>query len=128
MSLIPKSIIMQQANRQGTDWHDVFISGSNLFLQTDDQGNLTASNINADVPFVKNTTILPQTTIKQYDSIFNPFNLLIQNNNIFIIENNADYYVLGDLVNSGSIVVNGTLKIGGVLHNIGSITGTGVIE
>lgn len=40
MSLIPKSIIMQQANPQGTDWTDVFISGSNLILQTNANGNL----------------------------------------------------------------------------------------
>lgn len=31
---------MQQANPQGTDWTDVFISGSNLILQTNANGNL----------------------------------------------------------------------------------------
>ena len=40
----------------------------------------------------------------------------------------ADYYVLGDLTNNGSLVVDGTLKVGGAICNYGSISGCGVIE
>ena len=49
-------------------------------------------------------------------------------NDIFIVEQNSEYYVLGDVVNSGSMVVDGTFKIGGALLNDGSITGIGIIE
>ena len=87
-----------------------------------------SSSYAPDVYFLKNTTVDPITTIRTYDSIFNPFNLTITSSSIFIIDQYSDYYVLGDLTNSGSIVVNGTLKIGGALLNIGNITGSGVIE
>jgi hypothetical protein len=46
----------------------------------------------------------------------------------FIIEQDADYYVLGDLTNNGLIVVDGTLKVGGAIYNYGPITGLGIIE
>jgi hypothetical protein len=123
-ALKPKVITIPQSNTAGSAFNDVHISGSNLTLQTDSDGILTGSNSY----FLKNTTTGKITTIAQYDSIFNPFNLLIKDSHIFIIETNADYYVLGDLTNSGSIVVNGTLKIGGALLNIGSIVGDGIIE
>jgi hypothetical protein len=47
---------------------------------------------------------------------------------VFIVSTNADYYVLGDLTNYGTLQVDGTLKIGGVLYNYGTITGSGIIE
>ena len=78
--------------------------------------------------FLKNQTINPISSLSKHDSIFNPSNLLITSSSIFIIDSGCDYYVLGDLVNSGSIVVNGTLKIGGVLYNAGSIVGSGSIQ
>lgn len=79
--------------------------------------------------FLRNTTHTSATDIiVTNQSIFNPSNLTVLDSSIFIIETNADYYVLGDLINSGSIVVSGTLKIGGVLYNQGTITGTGIIE
>jgi hypothetical protein len=90
-------------------------------------GGITGSLYNE--AFSKNrTTTGSVNTIKQYQSIFNPSNLFIQENHIFIVEENAEYYVLGDVVNSGSIVVDGTFKIGGALLNNGSITGIGIIE
>jgi cephalosporin hydroxylase len=79
--------------------------------------------------FSKNrTTSGSINIIKQYQSIFNHSNLFIQENHIFIVEQNAEYYVLGDVVNSGSILVDGTFKIGGALLNNGNITGIGIIE
>ena len=80
-------------------------------------------------PFLRNKTNPSATdTITINQSIFNPANLTVLSTSIFIIEADADYYVLGDLINSGSIVVDGTLKVGGVLYNAGTITGTGIIE
>jgi hypothetical protein len=79
--------------------------------------------------FLRNKTNASTTdTITINQSVFNPSNLTVLSSSIFIIEADADYYVLGDLINSGSITVNGTLKIGGELYNSGSITGTGIIE
>ena len=79
-------------------------------------------------PFMKSRTPANATSsVVDYDSIFNPSNLLVQDTSVFIIDSTSYYYVLGDLINSGSIIVDGTLKIGGVLYNSGSITGTGTI-
>ena len=90
-------------------------------------GGITGSLYNEG--FSKNrTTTGSVNIIKEYQSIFNPANLLIGENDIFIVEQNAEYYVLGDVVNSGSIVVDGTFKIGGALLNNGIITGIGIIE
>lgn len=92
---------------------------------------ITASYVNnviANVPFVKNTTITNETRIEEYESIFNPATLLIQNNNIFIVDANCDYYVLNNVINSGSLEVNGTMKIGGALLGDGIVVGTGILE
>lgn len=78
--------------------------------------------------FAKNRTIEPTTTITQYQSLFNPANLSVQDSTIFIVEQDAEYYVLGDLYNSGSIIVSGTIHIDGGLYNSGSIVGPGIIE
>ena len=44
MSLNPKDIYFTQRNDGNTDWVEVYISGSNLILQTDSDGHLTASS------------------------------------------------------------------------------------
>jgi hypothetical protein len=107
------------------------VSGATIFTN-----GLTANTISATtyynlpvVPFLRNETN-PSTTdvITINQSIFNPSNLTILNTSIFIIETDADYYVLGDLTNNGVIVVDGVLKIGGQLYNYGIITGSGIIE
>lgn len=83
----------------------------------------------ADIAFLRNKTNASSTdTITINQSIFNPSNLTVLSSSIFIVEATADYYILGDLINSGSIIVDGTLKIGGALYNSGTITGTGIIE
>lgn len=79
--------------------------------------------------FLRNQTNASSTdTITVNQSIFNPSNLRVLNTSIFIIESQADYYTLGNLSNSGSLIVSGTLKIGGILYNSGSIVGPGIIE
>jgi len=81
------------------------------------------------LPFLRNQTNANKTdTIKVHESIFNPCDLEILSSSIFIVDNNACYYVLGDLNNNGALEVNGTLKVGGALTSTGPITGSGVIE
>jgi hypothetical protein len=79
--------------------------------------------------FTRNETYSSTTsTISTNQSIFNPSNLTILSDSTFIVEQYAEYYVLGDLTNYGVLIVNGTLKIGGALYDYGTISGTGVIE
>jgi len=78
--------------------------------------------------FLKNRTNNSTETVIEYQSIFNPANLTVRLGATFIIETFATYYVLGDLDNGGNIVVDGTLKVGGVIYNSGTITGSGIIE
>ena len=80
-------------------------------------------------PFLRNETHASSSdVIKVNQSIFNPSNLTVLSSSTFIISEKADYYVLGNLINSGSIIVSGTLKVGGSITNIGSIVGPGTIE
>ena len=79
--------------------------------------------------FLRNKTHSGATdTIQINESIFNPADLTVLSTSIFIVDTDADYYILGDLYNNGSIIVNGTLKVGGIIYNYGSITGPGIIE
>jgi len=81
------------------------------------------------IPFLRNKTHSGATdTIQINESIFNPADLTVLSTSVFIVDTDADYYILGDLYNYGSIIVNGTLKVGGVIYNYGSITGPGIIE
>ena len=110
-------------------------SASGLYLRDDSvliSGSLdvtgTVSGSLYNEAFSKNRTTPESVNIvKQYQSIFNPTNLLIQLNDIFIVEDSAEYYVLGDLINSGSLIVSGTVLIDGALTSIGAITGPGII-
>jgi hypothetical protein len=80
-------------------------------------------------PFLRNETNSGTTdTITINQSIFNPSDLTVLSTSVFIVDTNADYYILGDLYNNGSIIVNGTLKVGGIIYNYGTITGPGIIE
>ena len=47
---------------------------------------------------------------------------------LFIVDANCDYYVLNNVINSGSLEVNGTMKIGGALLGDGIVVGTGILE
>jgi hypothetical protein len=91
-------------------------------------GNYNSWNIIGYIPFLKNQTDFNIVRINEYESIFNPSNLKIKKNNIFIIESLSDYYVLGDLINNGILEVNGTLKVGGGITSTGPIIGSGIIE
>jgi hypothetical protein len=79
--------------------------------------------------FLRNETHSGATdTITINQSIFNPADLTVLSTSVFIVDTNADYYILGDLYNYGSVIVNGTLKVGGIIYNYGTITGSGIIE
>jgi hypothetical protein len=126
-------------------------TGSTLTIVPDliNKGNLTISgslNVNQGItgslfgtsslsydiinrPFLYNKTDTNLLNVlRTNETIINPSNLTVVYGSIFILEEGSEYYVLGDLINSGSILVNGTLKIGGGLFNQGVITGIGNIE
>jgi len=84
------------------------------------------SSVGAFLRNETNSGVTDTITINQ--SIFNPSDLRVLSTSVFIIDTNADYYVLGDLYNSGTTIVNGTLKVGGIIYNSGTITGSGIIE
>lgn len=83
----------------------------------------------SNLPFLENKTLEGSTNVINIDqSIFNPSDLTIATSSQFIVEINADYYILGDLFNNGILQVDGTLKVGGLIYNTGAIIGTGIIE
>jgi len=87
------------------------------------------SGITVTGSFLRNKTHSGATdTIQINESIFNPADLTVLSTSVFIVDTDADYYILGDLYNYGSIIVNGTLKVGGIIYNYGTITGPGIIE
>lgn len=86
----------------------------------------SGSNFDA-IPFLKNQTINNVEKIRPFEAIFNPSNLTIPADKSLIVETNADYYVLGDIINRGVLTTNGTVKIGGGLVNYGVILGNNSI-
>jgi hypothetical protein len=106
------------------------------FLELDTNNEYVFNNYNewtligsGNYPFLRNQTNPFKTDIiKVHESIFNPCDLDVLSTSIFIVDDFACYYVLGDLNNDGSIIVDGTLKIDGALTTTGPITGSGVIE
>jgi hypothetical protein len=79
-------------------------------------------------PFIYNQTrIGVSNTVKSHENLFNHSDLVIQPNTIFIVEPNGEYYVLGDVHLNGMMIIDGTLKIGGVFYINGPIFGSGII-
>jgi hypothetical protein len=106
--------------------------GTERILSVGTQGQIgTASSdlLSSIAPFLKNKTLEGSTNVININqSIFNPSDLTIATSSQFIVEINADYYILGDLFNNGILQVDGTLKVGGLIYNTGAIIGTGIIE
>ena len=103
------------------------------FLEMDTRNEYVFSNYNewkliGNQPFLRNQTN-PRSTdvIKVHESIFNPCDLEILSTSVFIVDDFACYYVLGDLMNYGALVVDGECKVGGELTGGGPITGSGII-
>jgi hypothetical protein len=107
-------------------------SASGLYLKNngvDISGSLTVNGVSVTGPFLRNQTIIGnENIIKQHESIFNPDNLRVLETTTFTTETDSTYYILGDLINSGSIIVSGTIHVDGALLNYGPITGPGIIE
>jgi hypothetical protein len=103
------------------------------FLDVDSKIEYFFDNYNTwtpigDYPFLRNQTNPGSIdVIKVRESIFNPCDLEILSTSVFIVDDFACYYVLGDLINNGSLVVDGECKIGGALLSTGPITGSGTI-
>jgi len=105
----------------GTDTELLTIDGSGVIHK------VSSSSVGG--AFLRNETNSGATdTITINQSIFNPSDLTVLSTSVFIVDTNADYYILGDLYNYGSIIVNGTLKVGGIIYNYGTIIGPGIIE
>jgi hypothetical protein len=126
-----KDLFFQRRTANGKFEESPLIVAPDSVVATNSDNDLIMIPISELTPpeayFLKNE-VSSSVTINANDSIFNPADLLITTSGIFIIEENADYYVLGDLINSGSISVNGALKIGGNFFNYGSVVGTGIIQ
>ena len=127
-----KDLFFQRRTAAGKFEEYPLIVSPDSVVATDCCNNLImlplSSITSSAIPYFLQNVVTDTATINSNDSIFSPADLLITTSGIFIIEENANYYVLGDLINSGSIIVDGTLKIGGNFFNYGSVVGSGVIE
>jgi hypothetical protein len=125
----PTNALTVSATTDPLKLENVQISTDTELLTIDGNGVVHKISSSSVGPFLKNQTHSGATdTIQINESIFNPSNLTILSTSVFIVSTSADYYVLGDLTNYGTLQVDGTLKIGGVLYNYGTITGSGIIE
>jgi hypothetical protein len=126
-----KDIFIQRRTAHGKFEEYALIVEPDSVVATNDCNDLIMIPLSKLTPpesyFLKNE-VSSSITINVNDSIFNPTDLLITTSGIFILEGNSNYYVLGDLINSGSMIVDGTLKIGGNFFNYGSVVGSGIIE
>ena len=99
------------------------------FPQLDEDGMISSSQYLE--PFSKNTTTtISPNVIRHYQNIFNHDNLLVQTDDIFIVDKNAEYYMLGDLTNNGTVIVSGSLAVDGIISLYGPLilaSGSGII-
>ena len=109
-------------------------TGSNTFYGTQTvTGSLMVTNGGITGSLYNRTFLKNQTTsdsiniIKSYENIFNHGDLLVNAGDTLIIEANAEYFILGDLINSGSVIVSGSLIVHGAIYDDGGVTGPGPI-
>jgi len=99
------------------------------FPQLDEDAMISSSQYLE--PFSKNTTTtISPNVIRHYQNIFNHDNLLVQTDDIFIVDKNAEYYMLGDLTNNGTVIVSGSLAVDGIISLYGPLilaSGSGII-
>ena len=117
------------------------IVSSSLKTITDGYGNPTALLLDDTAVFVSGaldvtagvkglffrneTSPTFQNVITTKESIFNPGNLTVVANTTFSVETQAEYYVLGDIINNGAVNMSGSILVEGVLYNYGAIVGSG---
>ena len=81
---------------------------------------------NVPYPFLQNQTD-NISTIKNYENITNHGDLLIPLNCTFIIEEDAQYLILGELINNGTVIVSGSLIVNQGITGPGSVVGPGTV-
>jgi hypothetical protein len=110
-------------------------SASGLYLKNNGveiSGSLIVNGIDiingniVEIPFLNNQTD-DINIIKNYQNIINHGDLLVKLNDTLIIEENAQYLILGQLINNGTVVVSGSLIANQGITGPGSIIGPGTI-
>lgn len=104
------------------------LSGSNSFVG--DQtitGSLIVNGNIIETPFLNNETN-NVNFIRATQNIINHGDLLIPINCTFIIEENAQYLILGELINNGTVIVSGSLIANQGITGPGSVVGPGVVS
>jgi hypothetical protein len=104
------------------------LSGSNSFVG--DQtitGSLIVNGNIIETPFLNNETN-NVNFIRATQNIINHGDLLIPLNCTFIIEENAQYLILGELINNGTVIVSGSLIANQGITGPGSVVGPGVVS
>jgi hypothetical protein len=110
-------------------------SASGLYLKNNGveiSGSLIVNGIDiingniVEIPFLNNQTD-NVNIIKNYQNIINHGDLLVKLNDTLIIEEGAQYLILGQLINNGTIVVSGSLIVNQGITGPGSIGGPGTI-
>ena len=81
---------------------------------------------NTPYPFLQNQTD-NISNVKNYENITNHGNLLIPLNCTFIIEEDAQYLILGELINNGTVIVSGSLIVNQGITGPGSVVGPGTV-
>lgn len=103
------------------------LSGSNSFVG--DQtitGSLVVNGNIIYTPFLQNQTD-NISTIKSYENIINYGDLLIPLNCTFIVEEDAQYLILGQLINNGTVIVSGSLIANQGITGPGPVVGPGTV-
>lgn len=103
------------------------LSGSNSFVG--DQTITGSLIVNGNIiytPFLQNQTD-NISTIKSYENIINHGDLLIPLNCTFIVEEDAQYLILGELINNGTVIVSGSLIANQGITGPGSVVGSGTV-
>lgn len=110
-------------------------SASGLYLKNNGveiSGSLIVNGIDiingniVEIPFLNNQTD-DVNIIKNYQNIINHGDLLVKLNDTLIIEEGAQYLILGQLINNGTVVVSGSLIANQGITGPGSIGGPGTI-
>ena len=79
-----------------------------------------------ETPFLNNVTE-GTNVIRVTQNIINPGDLLVRAADTFIIQEDAEYLILGTLTNNGSIIVSGSLIANQGIIGQGSIAGPGTV-
>jgi len=99
----------------------VSVIDSTIFPE--DTGSIATTT---SLPFLSNQTS-GSNTVRKYQNIINHGDLVVKLNDTLIIEEGAQYSILGQLTNNGLITVSGSLIANQGITGPGSITGPGTV-